>query len=55
MNIVAVLAIIFYIAISIIPFIFVARETLREISRVEMSLEERDKPKAGLKTKKQQS
>ena len=55
MNIVAVLAILFYLAIIILPFIFVAIETLREILRVEMSLEEKNTPKAGLKTKKRQS
>ena len=54
MNIVAVFAIIFYLAIIIIPFIFVVRETLREISRVEMPPEEKNKTKVGLKTKKRQ-
>ena len=55
MNIVAILSIIFYLSIIIIPFIFVVRETLKEISRVEMSPEEKNKTKAGHKMKKRQS
>jgi len=54
MNIVSILAIIFFLAIIIIPLVFVVRETLKDISSVEMPPKEKNKTKVGLKTKKRQ-
>jgi hypothetical protein len=52
MNIVAVLATIFFLAIIIIPLVFVVRETLKDISSVELPPEEENKTKVGLKKRK---
>jgi hypothetical protein len=54
MNIATILAIIFFLAIIVIPLVFVVKETLKDISSVEMPPEEKNKTKVGLKTKKRQ-
>ena len=54
MNITTILAIIFYLAIIIIPLVFVIRETLKEISGVEMSSKEKNKDYGGHKKRKRQ-
>ena len=45
MNITAIVAIIFYLAIIIIPLVLVIRETLKDIARMEMPPEEKKKRK----------
>ena len=51
MNITSIVAIVFYFAIIIVPFVIVVRGTLQELSRVEAPPEGKSK-KSNVKVKK---